>query len=910
VAGRRPVDLRERTQGRRLSFGAWSIRRAGEPARQIAVPGGWEDAGYAKDDAGPFTYSTTFEVGSRSPDTLVSLRFGAVSYACTVLVDGVEVGRHVGMWTPFDVDITSVVRHAGDTAGDTAGSHRLEVIVEKPASLTAGPDSASGPGRYPVRSTLAGFLPYVWGHSHGGIWQAVEVVLTPALHITELDCWGDPDGGVHVVVTASGDTDGQVVVSDDDGVAVAAAGFRAGVSPVQVVVPVRAPLPWSPADPHLYTVSARLANGVVATARIGLRALRVGPDVAGSRNALWLNGEPFYPRMLLSWGWYPDRLVPDPGPHRVREDLELVRSLGFNGVKLCLWFPPPYYFDIADELGIALWVELPMWLPQPGESFGEQLRAETDDLVRLARAHPCVLLYTLGCELDATVGEEILAPQYRQVKSLVRDALVCDNSGSGEAYGGVGTVPTDFYDHHLYCELEHAEETFDYFAPGWRAPKPWLLGEFCDLDTYRDLRRSSAWWISADARVNPQGARWQFDVLELPERLKSGGWWERGEQLERISRHAALLHRKATLEIVRARADVAGYVVTGERDTPISTAGLLDDDGRLKVDPREFARANADTVFLLAGDRRREWTAGGDRPAPPDMWCHPCGAVVRMHLLVANAGPVELDPMVRWRMTDIGTGAVLGVGVCLPSDHLRGNGIHELTGIEVMLPAGDRPGVLELAVDGSVGGTPSGNRWRLWQFPTPTWGSDPAFTLLDPGRRFDELRGVATSGLQAGRVALATRWSPELELFVRAGGDALLALDDAADAPVPLVAEPFWREAVKVIEPHRWWGSFPHEGVVDLQFLGCATDRAMDLGGVGGVRPLLRRIDARTGRTHDYAAEVAVGKGKVLMTTLRFEGGRGSQPRGLTANVGAAYLLATWMRGLAADQLRSASPRR
>jgi hypothetical protein len=57
------------------------------------------------------------------------------------------------------------------------------------------------------------------------------------------------------------------------------------------------------------------------------------------------------------------------------------------------------------------------------------------------------------------------------------------------------------------------------------------------------------------------------------------------------------------------------------------------------------------------------------------------------------------------------------------------------------------------------------------------------------------------------------------------------------------------------------------------------------------VRPILRRLDARTMAVHDYAAELLLGSGRLLVTTLRFEGGLGDQPLGIERNTAAAYLL-------------------
>src|SRR5262249_31160755 len=103
--------------------GPWELRVVGEPVwRPTTVPGCWEDSGIAKDFPGPIEYRTAFRVPPDIADRRVLLRFGAVSYACEISVDGIKVGSHVGMWDPFEVDITAAV-----TAGS---SSTLSVRVE------------------------------------------------------------------------------------------------------------------------------------------------------------------------------------------------------------------------------------------------------------------------------------------------------------------------------------------------------------------------------------------------------------------------------------------------------------------------------------------------------------------------------------------------------------------------------------------------------------------------------------------------------------------------------------------------------------------------------------------------------------------------------------------------------------
>jgi hypothetical protein len=60
----------------------------------------------------------------------------------------------------------------------------------------------------------------------------------------------------------------------------------------------------------------------------------------------------------------------------------------------------------------------------------------------------------------------------------------------------------------------------------------------------------------------------------------------------------------------------------------------------------------------------------------------------------------------------------------------------------------------------------------------------------------------------------------------------------------------------------------------------------------------MRRLDARSMRLFDYAVEIAWGNGRAIVTTLRFEGGAGDQPLGISRSTAAAYLLRCWVRYL------------
>ena len=863
--------------------GPWEFRSSDTGAwRPIAVPGCWEAHGVPKTFAGPVSYRACLQVPSDLGGRRLWLRFGAASYHAEVELNGEPLGGHTGLWDAFSFEITGRV--------EAGASTELVVRLEKPASLTGGPDSPSFPGHFALRETLTGFLPYVWGHIFGGLWQEVWLEAGGPIALEDVYVRGGPDGSVTLEAVTSPTAPLHFEVRDPVGRAV----LHRRVEPaerVRLTAALPDPRPWSPHDPALYTALVEV-EGDARELRFGLRELRA--DGATLR----LNGAPIYPRLALSWGWYPHSLHANPGPEAVRRDFERLRQLGYNGVKLCLWFPPAYYFDLADELGMLLWVELPMWLPKLSDFFREQTPPEIERLVRQARQHPSVVLYSLGCELNAEAGADFLGPLYRRVKALIPDALLRDNSGSGEAYGGLLAEFADYYDHHFYAELPHFRALLDHFTPRWRPEQPWLFGEFCDADSFRDLRRLEPrpWWASSDPAENPQGARWQYDLPEQEARLRANGHWSRGAQLEHVSGRQAQLHRKHTLETVRLYREVSGYVVTGEADTPISTAGMWDDSGQLKFAPEDFAAFNADTVALIGWDRRRAWVAGGDHVAHWDHHSALAGETVRAHAVISHYGPRAGDARLNWSARFVGEAPFAG-GTLERAGGLEPGELARIGVAEFQLPKVSAPRALELRFEARLGAQVARNAWPLWVFPREAWREVAPFALLDPAGTLTGLErlGARLVLLEAAEVAVACQWSAELDAWVRRGGRA--ALLNPPGGPLRSSALPFWREAIKLIEPHPAWGDFPHDGWCDLQFYGMSAEAALETVGLP-VRPILRRLDARTMAVHDYAGELPWGAGRLIVTTLNFAGGHGDQPSGLARNVAAAHLLRNFVQAL------------
>jgi hypothetical protein len=897
--------------------GLWNFRFGTQGDWQVlAVPGCWESLGIDKQAVGPAEYSTTITIPSDWLENRqrIWIVFEGVSYACQVWLDGILVGEHLGIWDSFRFEISELIRKPGE--------YELSLTVEKPAGPERGPSGKQLPGKYPLRETLSGFLPYVWGSIFGGIWQDVYLQTSGEAEFRDVYIQAKPDGTINVYYEQDFPQEVQFELYDPHGqhilsrtLPIAQTAIGDGLGSNSVTLRVEQPLVWSLEQPQRYT--AKLSMGQSERSiQFGFREL----EIQGTQ--LILNGQPIYLRMVLTWGWYEGVLHSNPGRERVRADMLRLKQLGYNGIKLCLWFPPDYFFELADELGMAIWVELPMWLPNATAFFQKQTPIEYERLVRQARRHPSVLVYTLGCELNRSVPAKVLSSLFSLVKGLAGDALVRDNSGSGEAYGGLLDEYAEFYDYHFYSDIQFYRGLIDEFSPRWRPTQPWLFGEFCDVDSYRDLRPllqdgKMPWWLVADASINPQGARWQYDVPYQQQRLLDNGMWERSDELVQLSERQALFYRKYVLELMRTRHEISGYVITGERDTPISSPGMWDDNEQLRHDPAEFGAFNGDTVLAIGWQRRRAWVRGGDRASRQDTWGYSSGSVMRSHIIVSHFGSQQGQGRLHWQIRS--NGNIIFDQQLDVEGELGPGDLREIAIVEWSTPHIKQVERYEFRVELRIAGQlVAQNQWPIWVFPKEPLKSLELIGLYDPSNRLADLRTLMPKLIHCAdpsqlaqpskiklfrkdsevSVLIATQWSSQIEDYIKQGGRVLLLHDGKSSAsPFAVHEVPFWREGMRIPESHALWQDFPTDDVSQL-FYGCATDVAFKIEN-SKATPLLRRLDLRTFRVLDYAALLPYEKGYLLATTLRFEGGLGDQPQGISRNTSAAYLLSCWLRGLA-----------
>jgi hypothetical protein len=496
--------------------------------------------------------------------------------------------------------------------------------------------------------------------------------------------------------------------------------------------------------------------------------------------------------------------------------------------------------------------------------------------------------------------------------SVLRCVLVRDNSGSGECYGGLAADFADFSDYHFYADLQNLEPLLESFTPRWKTIRPWLFGEYADSDTWRVVEHDGPWWSRNDPEVNPMSAVKPDFRLHLQEkRLSAPGVRGRSEQLAALSLSHALLHRKLSVELTRAFPEVGGYVITAIRDVPISTSGLFDDDMKAKFSGRDFTRFNADLVLLPRWDLARTWLCG-DRVLEPDRFNQLAGSQWAMRIVASNFGPALFNGTLSWRVVQRPGEAPIAQGSHGIGPALARGTVRELARISCTLPETTHPLCLtiEAALEHPQGRTE--NSWPLFVWPRPLEApscgvlfADP-LGVLEPVREhyhaddFDPRAGNRLGG--RGPIVAATVFDQPLRDYVLQGGRALLVQRGRGFFAHDRVA--FWREGITVFEEHPLSADLPESPFRELQLFAMATDTSLrwiePAGPVGGVRAVITRVDARESTASHYMVDVSYGKGRLIVTTLRFEGGMGKEPGSIAGSSAARYFLDRCLAFLAA----------
>lgn len=579
---------------------------------------------------------------------------------------------------------------------------------------------------------------------------------------------------------------------------------------------------------------------------------------------LYVDQARFFARGILTWGWYPETANPHQGVDVIRTEIERIKLAGFNLVKFCLWMPSHEYLKELDTQGLMAWLELPIWLPATDSESLQRMKEECLRIVKQYRHHPNILAWTAGCELSEGIDPEWRKDLVREIQDITGHPMIKDNSGGAEMYGGHPEEFGTFEDFHPYCEPAFYPLVLGSLSRGPRTVRPTLLGEFNDYDVFRPIQRwrsDPPYWASPDPDLNAKGVRWQFDFPKLLEQFDAREsdlalWLEaRSESLETSSKSQGAWLRQTAFDATRLELESDGWVLTGHRHTPISAAGIVDDEGQFVYALETTRRWNEDVAILLFPRRTPPWINGGNRPG----WEHPTVRFAGACLFqIAVHSVRSLTERLEWNFEDAqsiqlasGTEPLKSIAACVPMEVGR---------FSVDL----EPGQYRL----SVRFGPSERSYSIQVFAKVR--PEETFWILDESEHW----GIANddrSEFWLGSTRAAS--GPGLRFAPCSGS----------------ITKPMFRECCYSWDDEGWadLGWKDNWPLLSLIF----GDRVLDHDWLDreypGWIPMLTRLDTRTFERHAVLARC----GETTVTTLRPHGGLGIQPLGIPRNpAGVAFM--------------------
>ncbi len=310
-------------------------------------------------------YTRSFAYAPTPGRERLVLRVGAANYEARVFLNGTFLASHRGASTPFFVDLTEALR---------VGDNRLQIQV----------DNRRRADRVPMHH-------FDW-HNDGGLYREVALIPLPRVFIRDCGIALVPDGTfsrICVDLTLCEPVDGTAEV------AIPELGIKAGMAVTAgrgALVIDAAPALWSPSSPRLHDVTVRFGDDTISD-RVGFREIRrAGREILLNGEPLWLRGVCVHEDDAV--------LGRASSEEDVRRRFRHARELGCNILRLAHYPHHERVARIADEEGVMLWEEVPVYWAIDFANPDTYADAENQlvEMIRRDRNRASVVLWGVGNE--------------------------------------------------------------------------------------------------------------------------------------------------------------------------------------------------------------------------------------------------------------------------------------------------------------------------------------------------------------------------------------------------------------------------------------------------------------------------------------------------------------------------------
>ncbi len=776
---------------------------------------------------GPAWYQREIAIPEAWQGKRVTLFLERCHWETRAWLDGYPLGLQNSLSTPQMYEFSNLRR-----VGATPGNHWLTIRVDNRRSIDIGESSAvteQGPGNW------------------NGIAGSMEMRATDAVWIDRVFAYPDLARNLVHVKLRIRNTTGEAQAAK---LTLAVAQTKS-INPVSIgyhpteIIERDFPLtgraqPWSEFSPAVQELDVSLASisapdfSDEAHTPFGMRTL----TAAGKQ--MMLNGRVIHLRGTVDNGSFPEKGYPPTDVKTWRARFQTYKDYGFNHVRFHSWCPPEAAFTAADELGLILQVENPMWIGDGRISADalrtEFIRQEAEAIVDTYGNHPSFGLMTMGNELgsalDPFLGNLVPSLQARDARHLYSSTSAPDDFRRPDDYFVSAGPRWQNLRGDPRLEKNPPDTDFDYRQYVAKLDRPVIAHELGQWTVFPNF-------AEAPHYTGPLQPRYLEDYRGA---LGIHGLSTMAEDFRQASGALMVALYKEEIESNLRTPGMTGFQLLGLTDWPgygPAFIGVLDTLGESKglITPEAFRRFCNPTVPLLR-IKKRTWTTNETLVAPIE---------------IAHYGPTAIEDLkAGWTLRGA-SGRTLASGR-LPPAKVPSGGVTALG--EIRLALGNYPAParysIEVSADAFV------NDWDFWLYPEK---------LPSP-----------PSGL-----VIATRWDDATRNQLAAGRTVALLLDprEPARTTPTTFTTIFWahswfperHETMGILcrPSHPALADFPTDSHADWQWWDLMSgSRAFVLNGAPGrFQPVVQVIDDAA-RSYCLGAvfEVRVGPGKLLATSF------------------------------------------
>lgn len=395
-----------------------------------------QNSAYDKVIQVPFTYETALSgIGDQSAREYVSyereveikdhngrilLHFEAVDYEAVVYINDKELKHHVGGYTAFAVDITDNVKTGTNVV-------RVDVFDSMDKQQLRGKQ----------RSRKESYE--CWYVQNTGIWKNVWMEYTGSTYLVSSYFTGDAEGNVNYELCLSDDCDVEISI---DGKIINTTSEGGVVSGTFVW---DKPVLWDIDSPRLYEIEI-LVHGSVCDKVNTYMAFR---SVAVDKDKILVNGNEIYLKMILHQGYYENSSVTPPSTDILEKDVKLIKSCGFNGIRMHQKIETFAFYYLCDALGVYVWGEIPSAY-EFGERMMKEFHRDALQIVEQLKGFPSIITYVVFNESWGIFGVRDRKDIQAYTEKMLKEIRKADATRLININDGWHQLPGDLLSLHDY----------------------------------------------------------------------------------------------------------------------------------------------------------------------------------------------------------------------------------------------------------------------------------------------------------------------------------------------------------------------------------------------------------------------------------------------------------------------------